>query len=354
MSAIARTSFSEPAPALGLAGGNDARQLELKPTRTRALVPNPEHAPGPLIFGAARRSGTTWLSGLLNIHPELECRNEGWLFNDFGASFPDWIDERKVRTWAAGDESKGTWLRDMNVDECLHVLRRGAWLALMREAIRREGWKDWSRLRWVGDKTTSFYCTQIDRVHATFPDARFIHMIRDGRDVVVSDIFLLIREIDERVVPAPVRAQALEAAEYHVHGRGRPVPLLQPDVLRYLTTEWVRTVGGGLRAQELFGPQYREVRYEQLVANTHEEATDVYRWLDVDASEDLVQWAVRECRFEKHSGGRKPGEPDNTAEFRKGIVGDWRNYFTNDAKQQFKSIAGELLIELGYESSMSW
>ena len=48
--------------------------------------------PTPLFFGAARRSGTTWLAGMLNAHPEMECRNEGWMFNDFGASFPQWLD----------------------------------------------------------------------------------------------------------------------------------------------------------------------------------------------------------------------------------------------------------------------
>lgn len=354
MSAIARTTSTELTPALALTGLPIDRSLELKPTRERRPLTGADRVPGPLLFGAARRSGTTWLSSLLNIHPELECRNEGWLFNDFGASFPEWIDERKVRKWAAGEESKGTWLRDMSVDECLHVLRRGAWMAMIREAIVREGWKDWSRLRWVGDKTTSFYCSQIDTVHRTFPDARFIHMIRDGRDVVVSDLFLLIREIDDREVPEPVRQQALQAAEYHVHGRGGPVPLLQPDVLRYLTTEWVRTVGGGMRARELYGEQFLEVRYEQLVSSTTETVGAVYRWLGVEASEELLNWAIHECRFEKHSGGRRPGEADNTAEFRKGVVGDWRNYFTNDAKQMFKSIAGELLVELGYESSMAW
>ncbi len=354
MSAVARTTSKDMPPALALAGVHVAQSLELKPSNARQPEPATPQTPGPLIFGAARRSGTTWLASLLNIHPELECRNEGWLFNDFGASFPEWIDERKVRRWAAGKESKGTWLRDMSVDECLHALRRGAWAALVREAIVREGWKDWSRLRWVGDKTTSFYCSQIDRVHATFPDARFIHMIRDGRDVVVSDLFLLIREIDEREVPAPVRAQTLESAEYHVHGRGRPVPLLQPDVLRYLASEWARTVAGGQRARELYGPQYREVRYERMVADTHAEIAELYRWLGVSVTEDLVHWAVDMCRFERQTGGRKPGEVDHASEFRKGVIGDWRNCFTNDAKLLFKSVAGELLIELGYESSMAW
>ena len=56
---------------------------------------------------------------MLNAHPQIECRNEGWMFNDFGASFPEWLDEGKVRAWAERREAKGTWLRDQTVEEAL-------------------------------------------------------------------------------------------------------------------------------------------------------------------------------------------------------------------------------------------
>jgi len=39
---------------------------------------------------------------------------------------------------------------------------------------------------------------------------------------------------------------------------------------------------------------------------------------------------------------------------RKGIVGDWKNFFTDRHKQEFKKIAGSLLIELGYEKNYNW
>lgn len=40
--------------------------------------------------------------------------------------------------------------------------------------------------------------------------------------------------------------------------------------------------------------------------------------------------------------------------FRAGRVGDWRKEFTEENKEQFKRVAGERLIELGYESDFSW
>jgi Sulfotransferase domain len=40
--------------------------------------------------------------------------------------------------------------------------------------------------------------------------------------------------------------------------------------------------------------------------------------------------------------------------FRKGVIGDWRNQFTATHKQAFKEVAGQLLIDLGYESDFDW
>lgn len=40
--------------------------------------------------------------------------------------------------------------------------------------------------------------------------------------------------------------------------------------------------------------------------------------------------------------------------YRKGAIGDWKNYFTDHHKHVFKELAGNLLIKLGYEQDMSW
>ena len=61
------------------------------------------------------------------------------------------------------------------------------------------------------------------------------------------------------------------------------------------------------------------------------------------------------CSFERFAEGRKRGEANVQSEYRKGIIGDWKNYFTDRDKDQFKaSEAGRLLIELGYEKDNDW
>ncbi|ABZ83411.1 sulfotransferase domain family protein [Heliomicrobium modesticaldum Ice1] len=40
--------------------------------------------------------------------------------------------------------------------------------------------------------------------------------------------------------------------------------------------------------------------------------------------------------------------------FRKGIIGDWKNHFSDEHKKAFKEIAGDVLITLGYEENYDW
>lgn len=354
MSITSHISALAPAKPIEVKVRDAADGLSASDEATGPGAPASPAEPTPFFFGAARRSGTTWLAGMLNAHPQIECRNEGWMFNDFGASFPDWLDEARVRAWAERTEARGTWLRDQTIDEALRAMRRAMWMAITRKAVEREGWKRWPELRFVGDKTTSHFCLQCDEIVRTFPDARFLHMLRDGRDVVVSDMFLLFRELDQRDLPAEARAEALASREHHVFGKGRPVALFGPAILRHLVSDWAGAASGGRRARELFSNNWHEVRYERIVDRPAEELRAILEWLGVDMEPARIEHLVGTNTFEQLSGGRSPGQEDRTAEWRKGISGDWRNHFTNDDKAIFKSVAGELLVELGYEKDLGW
>lgn len=319
-------------------------------TQTR---PGAGSGPGPLVVAGSRRSGTTWLAGMLNAHPEVVCRNEGWLFNPYGASLPDWLDEPRLRRFLSHAES-AQWLGCFTPGELPRLLRRALWETVVRTAVEREGWKEWSRLRWVGDKTTQHPLVDADRVHDLFPDARFLVLVRDGRDVAVSDAFLLMRDLDALDLPERVRAAAHAAREHHLFGKGPPVPLFQSPVLRHVVGDWRAAVAGGRRAAELYGPACHEVRYEDLLARPRESLHAVLAWLGIERSDETIDHLLDLGRFERHSGGRPRGQADNAAEWRKGVAGDWKNHFTEDDKARFKAMAGELLVELGYERDLAW
>ena len=66
----------------------------------------------------------------------------------------------------------------------------------------------------------------------------------------------------------------------------------------------------------------------------------------------LVSIYLNDFRF--LSGNRNIGEENKLSHYRKGIHGDWKNYFTPRLKEMFLDKMGDLLIRLGYESDNSW
>jgi len=301
---------------------------------------------------------------MLNSHPELHIRNEGWLFNDQGSSFETWFNRPQFNHWAARKEARGTWMRDITPGEAARLMQQAMLREVFRQATIREGWKDWNTLRWCGDKTTNFYNLAADTLFDLFPPTpasphaptRFLSMLRDGRDVVVSNLFLIFREQKWADLPAEVRDDARRSFEFHINGRGLPMPLFTAALLRFLVQEWIAVVSGGQRAAELYGPAFLDVRYESLVHDTPAQLRRIYDWLGVSASmtDERLHQIVEDCKFENFSEGRKRGQADPLAEWRKGIVGDWRNHFAEDDKHLFKATAGSLLIELGYEHDLNW
>jgi hypothetical protein len=310
-----------------------------------------------LFFGANRRSGTTWLTGILNAHPEVSCRNEGWIVNHLLGSAENWIDKDAVHRWCQIKAPQGTYVRHLGERGLERAIQRGMIREIVKQSLLAEGWKDYTRLKWMGDKTTTHYCTKAEYLHELFPDARFIYMQRDGRDVVVSDMFLKFRAahpaMDDDLTLEQVR-DIERAKEFHFLRKGYPTPLFTSETMRFFAGTWVECVSGGLRAKELFGDRFFEVRYERMVEDPIGVVSELYNWLGVDNDPAFVEMIVDRCKFENFSDGRPRGLADPAAEWRKGVIGDWRNYFTEDDKAMFKRMAGGLLVELGYEHNMNW
>jgi hypothetical protein len=64
--------------------------------------------------------------------------------------------------------------------------------------------------------------------------------------------------------------------------------------------------------------------------------------------------AVYSLRFEAQSGGRERGSEDVGSHYRKGIAGDWVNYFTREHAEAFQDKFGDLVGRLGYEANADW
>ena len=95
------------------------------------------------------------------------------------------------------------------------------------------------------------------------------------------------------------------------------------------------------------------LRYENLIANEQEQFARIVDHCQLGTSAESLREIVMRNSFEKQTGRHK-GEEDTASHFRKGIVGDWKNAFSDKVKQEFKRLYGEVLIQTGYESSLDW
>ena len=99
----------------------------------------------------------------------------------------------------------------------------------------------------------------------------------------------------------------------------------------------------------------RLIRYEDLLRDD----VRIFRQLIVEearwpiAPERLEEIVVAH-RFENLTGGRRRGEENVKEHVRKGVAGDWRNYFTPRIKELFKAHYGGVLVALGYEKDLAW
>jgi hypothetical protein len=173
---------------------------------------------------------------------------------------------------------------------------------------------------------------------------------RDGRDVMVSWYHqqLISHEWNERQVRRSRRE--LRLGDYEDVYKNLPAfieyAFTRPHSPRFSWADFVRRWHGRKDAIH--------VRYEDLRRETARELRRVVLGLTGRRlSPEEATAIVEEFSFERLAG-RRPGEEDKGSFLRKGMVGDWRNHFSPEAKEIFDRHAGDELILLGYERDRAW
>jgi len=97
------------------------------------------------------------------------------------------------------------------------------------------------------------------------------------------------------------------------------------------------------------------IHYEDILKNDLEivEPLLIYK-CHLPVQRNVLREAIIKSRYEFMTNGRKQGEEDVTSHYRKGIMGDWRNYFDDDVKKVFKDRYQYLLNKTGYEAHSNW
>jgi hypothetical protein len=291
--------------------------------------------PAPFVVGVPR-SGTTLLRLMLDAHPELAIPPET-------AFLP-----RVIRRWheleadGAGDDER--------LAACLELITsHPRWAALEIErgalqahlaSLRSPTVGDVARSvhvvsaaqrgkpRW-GDKTPR-YLKHMFRLKQALPEARFVHVIRDGRDIAVS-LAQVSWGPDDEVAAA---------------------------------RQWSRWIRRARRlAIELPPGAYTEVRYEELVSDPDRALRRVAEAMELpwdaamlahhEGGGERLAPVIRDSsdraggpitaaeRARAHGRAAQAPDPDR--------IGRWRERMTDGAVERFEGIAGDLLAELGYE-----
>lgn len=149
----------------------------------------------PFFVVSAPRSGSTLLRLMLDAHPRLAVPPPGWLFDMIFPFLYSYGDLRQRANLLALAEdilatpTVGKWPQKPSAEALADAAETpsfaGVYAALHRAYAKAEG-----KLRW-GEKTprNGFW---MDEIRVLFPDAQFIHIVRDGRDqaIDISDSLL--------------------------------------------------------------------------------------------------------------------------------------------------------------------
>lgn len=168
-------------------------------------------------------------------------------------------------------------------------------------------------------------------------------MCRDPRDQVISFVHHMHKDGTLEVV-----RMSFNQAITDLITRGRAYyrrPVVNHDIYqmyqRYLP--WISHPGIlSVRFEDLVGPQGGGSLEKQI-----ESVRAVANHLKLDVSAEQIELVARDLF------GKIPGEVEGNT-FRKGQIGSWKKYFTEEHKRLFKEIAGQLLIDLGYEQDLNW
>ena len=284
--------------------------------------------PVPFVVGVGR-SGTTLLRLMLDAHPDLAVPPET-------AFVPKLIDA--AREEGATPESLAEVLVThrrwgdfgLEIDELTERWRAlpaikpaGAVRAFFELYAEKQG-----KPRW-GDKTPG-YTQHIRKISKVLPEARFIHLIRDGRDVTLS------------------RTKTLALKEVPIAKSAR---------------RWKKRLKRA-RRQGARVDHYLELRYEELVRDPEATLRQICEFIDLPWDDAMLHHHERsEERLSELDrdipamGGRLPRSAESrmalhertTKPVDTKAIGKWRTQMAPEDVAEFERVAGDLLVELGYE-----
>jgi hypothetical protein len=291
-------------------------------------IPEHEGPPAPFVVGVTR-SGTTLLRMMLDAHPQLTIPPETHFIPDLieasrdEHASPEGLHELVVNNRRWGDFHLDSEELLKRYQEIVPLNAGDAIRAFFDLYAEGQG-----KPRW-GDKTP-IYINRMMLIERALPEARFIHLIRDGRDAALS------------------RAKRV---------------LKEPTPMHKVAERWRNRI---VRAREQ-GPRlghYLELRYEDVVLDTESTLRRICEYVDLPWDDAMLHYHERSAdrMREMHRDlPPEPGKPLRPADHRMAAhaltseppdpsrLGRWKTEMSPEDRAAFEDAAGDLLAELGYE-----
>jgi Sulfotransferase family len=270
----------------------------------------------PFILGRGR-SGTTLLRMMFDSHPEMAIPQESHFIVNLSKErdryetpdgfrndlfLRDLTDHWAFPRWRLPEDEVRSAVLSASIQDFPEAIRRVYELYAQDRGKRR-----------YGDKTPS-YVIHIPILASLFSEARFIHLIRDGRDVALS-------YLDMDFGPSSVAEAAIQ---------------------------WRRFVERGRSAGRRLGPErYREVRYEDLLEDPEGRLRDLCAFVELQPDPAMLRYYER-AGFVTESPRERHRHGNLLRPLTKGLR-DWRRDMSRHDVALFEALAGDLLEDLGYE-----
>lgn len=250
----------------------------------------------PVFSGGCPRSGTTLLYAILNAHSHISLGLETGLLTG----------NKNLQKISIRSDLPEATLRDLYHSSRSYPEFTQRVLTAIMHRDHKQRWGDKSPVN----------ARVMDGIFKHFPQAQFLHALRDGRDAVCS-----IRR--------------------HPPSFGNRHQGLNP--WQECVDLWCTWVGDALKWRG--DPRYYEIRYEDLTCAPQATLGKCLEWLGEPWEDNLFEKSVR-TKVDSHPGVSTPVNDVS--------VGRWKQDLPPEARRLFQGRAADLLVELGYANDDSW
>jgi len=257
-----------------------------------------------------QRSGTNWVCNLLNLHPDISCTGEFHL-QEIHLTYTNILNRSKT-------------LIGQN-----HKIFTSNYNTFIKNTIIEYN----KNKRFVGDRTP---CA-LDRLY--LKDCKYILIIRDGRDIVVSWIYHLFR-INHTF------GEEMENKKLIFHSNKS---YFENNKKELLNNYWVKKLAVGwnnrlkrdliMVKSKISKNQIMVIKYEDLITNTEIIRNEMYSFLGADPYKANKLTNITKPGFKNHNAN---------SHYRKGESNRWKLYFTKEQLRIFERYAYDSLKNNNY------